>query len=376
MTKDMRLATKAQADAVRTYLQTLGVTLSHVQALEVIARGQGMRSRHALAAQVEQAAARTPSQWVDANVSGNPALMQAMRNHAEGAATASQPSRTAPGPFYCTRVSYGYVDGSNCKRFSSMVFRGRLSREQLQFIASRLDEGLYFVPCQVGFESLHLAFTDDGGDDHYWHKMELGDEDSWTFDDEGYVLKAGDIEQVPEATAGEYATDADCGNLFWRFARVLRWDDELQREALTRHAYQRPEVSQEALSDDAVERLVAQWRGDSLLRNVPQPLLVELAGALLEDGFLPFPGIAREVRRPVGPNAYQFCILEDCDPQLGDLVVNFDVSTTNGTYLTETPVLALSKDKAFDGLSKLSGQLQDQLRAVRVMPEAYDAKFE
>jgi len=39
-------ATKNQAAAVRSYLSTLGVNISHVQALEVIARGEGHRSRH------------------------------------------------------------------------------------------------------------------------------------------------------------------------------------------------------------------------------------------------------------------------------------------------------------------------------------------
>jgi len=47
--------TKNQAAAVRSYLATLGVSISHVQALEVIARGAGLRSRH-VKAQVEQAA--------------------------------------------------------------------------------------------------------------------------------------------------------------------------------------------------------------------------------------------------------------------------------------------------------------------------------
>lgn len=39
-------ATKNQANAVRAYLATLGIEIGHVQALEVIARGAGQRSRH------------------------------------------------------------------------------------------------------------------------------------------------------------------------------------------------------------------------------------------------------------------------------------------------------------------------------------------
>ena len=39
-------ATKNQTNAVRAYLATLGIEIGHVQALEVIARGAGQRSRH------------------------------------------------------------------------------------------------------------------------------------------------------------------------------------------------------------------------------------------------------------------------------------------------------------------------------------------
>jgi len=48
-------ATKNQAAAVRSYLSTLGLNISHVQALEVIARGAGQRSRHVKAPAVHKA---------------------------------------------------------------------------------------------------------------------------------------------------------------------------------------------------------------------------------------------------------------------------------------------------------------------------------
>lgn len=55
-------ATKNQANAVRAYLATLGLDIGHVQALEVIARGAGQRSRHvqAPAASVSGAAEQAP----------------------------------------------------------------------------------------------------------------------------------------------------------------------------------------------------------------------------------------------------------------------------------------------------------------------------
>lgn len=126
MNESLRLATKAQATAVRDYLATLGIELSHTQALEVIARGEGMRSHHLLA-------------------NGN-------------APAAHKPAIQNWGPR--TVVAYSYADGANCKRSSQLVFRGRLKPEQLRFIVSRLDEQQFFVPTQIGFESLHFAFTD------------------------------------------------------------------------------------------------------------------------------------------------------------------------------------------------------------------------
>jgi protein-disulfide isomerase-like protein with CxxC motif len=57
--------TKNQAAAVRSYLATLGVSISHVQALEVIARGAGLRSRH-VKAQAEQAASPAEAKFEEA----------------------------------------------------------------------------------------------------------------------------------------------------------------------------------------------------------------------------------------------------------------------------------------------------------------------
>lgn len=376
MTKKAQQATKAQAQAVRDYLQTLGFELTHVQALEVIARGQGLRSRHNLADRIKVVDQRqTPSEWVDANVNGNPRLIQAMKNQAEAAERAAVVGGVKPNQLRYTRVCYAYVDGSNCKRFSAMVFRGRLTKEQLRFIAHKLDEGLYFVPCQVGIESLHLTFTDDGGDDHYWHKLEIGSEEDWVLDSDGFVLSAGDVRQIEAQYARDFATDADCDNLFWRFARIQKWDPELQEAVLTRHAYQRVPGSGADFSDIDVGRLAQQWKSEPALKAVPLTLLTQVAQRVFEEGFLPFPGVPREVRRPVGPNAYQFCILDACEPEFGQLALNFDVSTQQGAYLTETPVLALDQDNAQDRLTVFSKQAKGQLQACRVIPAAYDGSF-
>jgi hypothetical protein len=355
MSDEIRFATKAQADAVRAYLATLGATISHVQALEVIARGEGMRSRHLLA---KRSASR------DADASTTPCKVKS----------------TAGEPIMFTRFSYSYVDGSNCKRHSSTVFRGRLTVKQLSFIASKLDDRKYFVPAQVGLESLHMAFTDDGGDDHYWHCLDLADSEHWTVDAEGFVVAAGDVCQEAHPAAGAFATDADCENLVWRFARVVRWDEGLQKQALHQQAYR---VTYHDVDEDQTAKaraLASRWSRHLL--GASQDVLQELLQMLLEEGFSPAkgPGAACELQRSLGPNAYQYVIVrlsETPAPQgtAPTLVVDFDVSTLSGEYLTWAPLLELDVSAPnWDG--RLAGLLHDQVRATRALPELYDAKFE
>ncbi len=360
MKEELRLATKAQAQAVRDYLQTLGVELSHTQALKVIARGQGLRSRQNLAGHLDQLAQQSK---------------QRSTQPTAAAAVASGSAR------YCTRVAYRYVDGGNCKRFGQMVFRGRIRPEQLKFIQSRLDDGLYFVPAQVGFENLAFCFTDFGGEDHGWHTLELGEPDSWTLDAQGYVLTAGDVEQVVGSSAGEYATDADCDNLMFRFARLKGWDEAAQLAMLGEPSWAPPETDVDDTRAPAAESVAHLWRQVPTTQRCTQTALEQLYLFLQGEGFEPRSDVRDmlEWTRPAGPNAYQFVILQACDPEVGDLVLNYDVSTHAGDYVTETPVLAYGSGDV-QAIQKALFALREQLNAQRrqayVDPAAWSAEFE
>lgn len=84
-----------------------------------------------------------------------------------------------------TRISYIYRDASNYKAGSSVVVEGEINPEQIQIIASALDEGLYFIPSQVGLDDLQgqlqgydsVDELDEDGvnpDDHPWHELHEG----------------------------------------------------------------------------------------------------------------------------------------------------------------------------------------------------------
>lgn len=356
MKEELRLATKAQAQAVRDYLQTLGVELSHTQALEVLARGQGLRSRQVLAQQLDRQ--RSTSAVNAAGLASTPPTGEAQR--------------------YYTRVAYRYVDGGNCKRFGQTVFRGRIRPEQLKFIQSRLDDGLYFVPAQVGFESLAFCFTDFGGEDHGWHTLELSEPDTWTLDAEGFVLNAGDVEQLFDSKASEYATDADCDNLMFRFARLKDWEEAAQLAMLGEPAWQPPETDVNDTRAPAPESVANLWKQVPTTQRCTQSALEQLYLFLQGEGFEPRLDVRDmlEWTRPAGPNAYQFVILQACEPEVGDLVLNYDVSTHAGTYVTETPVLAYGAADLQRQLSDLREQLNTQRRKSYVDPAAWSSDFE
>lgn len=77
-----------------------------------------------------------------------------------------------PGSGPNTLFSYEYRDGHNYHVSRDAVFEGRLSPEQLASIRSRLDEGTYFLPVQIGLSPLQRELGPMGEADHVWHSLE------------------------------------------------------------------------------------------------------------------------------------------------------------------------------------------------------------
>lgn len=74
-----------------------------------------------------------------------------------------------------TDFYYTYVDQNGYKQEKTVILAGEITLEQIE---PYLDEGLYFIPSQVGLEDLQkgfLIYGPLGENDHVWHKIEEGD---------------------------------------------------------------------------------------------------------------------------------------------------------------------------------------------------------
>ena len=89
-----------------------------------------------------------------------------------------------------TAFEYRYRDASNYKVSSRILLSGQLSESDRALIASKLQDGEYFIAEQVGVPPLYQALYDlsDGptDDDHAWHEFDAivdepspGDEILW-----------------------------------------------------------------------------------------------------------------------------------------------------------------------------------------------------
>lgn len=75
-----------------------------------------------------------------------------------------------------TELHYLYRDGSNYKQYETIYVEGELSAEQAALIASKLDEGVYFIPADLllGIPELQARATGfPNEDDHVYHELEL-----------------------------------------------------------------------------------------------------------------------------------------------------------------------------------------------------------
>lgn len=106
-----------------------------------------------------------------------------------------------------TRLSYLYRDASNYKQAAGVTLSGSASEADRALIDSRLDQGEWFIPSQVGLRDLQRDFQSGGNlyeDDHVWHEL--------------------DVERDIEDTHNAPTVAMTWSELVARFASVTDWD--------------------------------------------------------------------------------------------------------------------------------------------------------
>lgn len=70
-----------------------------------------------------------------------------------------------------TRINYLYRDAGNYKVHNEAVICGEMTAEQEKVIMDSLDEGIYFIPRQVGLEGRRFDSYDPSVD-HPWFEWQ------------------------------------------------------------------------------------------------------------------------------------------------------------------------------------------------------------
>lgn len=107
-----------------------------------------------------------------------------------------------------TAIMYQYRDAGNYKLATRVVVAGVLGPDQVKQLLSKLDEGVYFIPGQVGLPELQPRWRDKGCNfpteaDHVYHE--------W---------------QSIEAASDRPTAAISASAVFEAFMRVVAWDEK------------------------------------------------------------------------------------------------------------------------------------------------------
>ena len=75
-----------------------------------------------------------------------------------------------------TRITYLYRDGANNKQGGEVVLAGTLTADKITDIRQACDEGVWFIPGDVGLPELQEVWVKKGypltEQDHVWHELQ------------------------------------------------------------------------------------------------------------------------------------------------------------------------------------------------------------
>lgn len=117
-----------------------------------------------------------------------------------------------PEPQTNTVLYYLYRDGANYKIQNSVVLSGSFTDAEISVMESKLNEGVYFIPYDVGLPEKRFDKWDYEVD-HCWFELLDGDGDT--------------IANHTEETTAPHC-GISCHELAARFARVGDWDDTIK----------------------------------------------------------------------------------------------------------------------------------------------------
>jgi hypothetical protein len=107
-----------------------------------------------------------------------------------------------------TEFKYMYRDASNYKKSTHAVFAGTLTGPEKADLLNNFDQGMFFIPEQVGLENPRDDFENHYEDDHIWNE----------------VLEVTSTEQAP--------TDTRTIAEFYAELQSIAWDPHLAYDVL------------------------------------------------------------------------------------------------------------------------------------------------
>jgi len=72
-----------------------------------------------------------------------------------------------------SKFGYMYRDASNYKQFGHSIFSGEFTPQDIDSVIGNLHEGDFFIPEDVGLQSLQEKFESVSIDDHPWHEIDF-----------------------------------------------------------------------------------------------------------------------------------------------------------------------------------------------------------
>lgn len=115
-----------------------------------------------------------------------------------------------------TRISYLYRDASNYKAYNEVIIKGKISPGQINQIMECLDDGEYFIPCQIGFPEIRIGEVDPEVD-HCWFELERSSFEC-TSEPETIEMTADELVQAFKEASGNW------DEFLWM--QDVEWDED------------------------------------------------------------------------------------------------------------------------------------------------------